>query len=148
MNFIGRVLTLPMLAVMVIAAVFLPLFPLALLTEPTAENVLVLLVLLGFWPMSLGFVHGAYIEHFIVRSVSARSESLIPLTSSSDYVDLVLWAGDHLERALEGEAGVVSAETVQRACHLIERHRRLARMVWPGFAVTFLGALGLYLLQR
>lgn len=146
-NFIGRVILMPMLAVMIIGVAFLPFMPIALLIDPSIEDAFVLLLLLGMWPMCLAFVHGAYIEHFIVRSISARTES-VSLLLGSPYLDLVLWAGDHLARALECEPGALSAETVRRGQALAKRHRTIARMVWYGFAVSTVGGLGLYLIQR
>lgn len=50
MNFVGRVLTLPFLAVMILAVCFLPFSPIVMLVDPSAESALVLLVLLGMWP--------------------------------------------------------------------------------------------------
>ena len=140
---------LPILFGLAGGAVIFPFLPILLFTQPSLETVWVVLFVMGLYPVLLSYLHGAiFIEHFITRKLSktfAVENNLLP---DAHYLNLSLWAGAYLSRALLEFGPALDAGTLERGQTLLERHQAITRFIWPGLGLSAIAAIGMVLLKE
>ena len=128
----------------------IPFTPILLIQKPSLESLFVVLLLVGLWPMCAAASHGAFlIEHFISRSISKDVAEKYDLIRGGHwmYATLTLSSGDYLSKALAEYGPILDTKTILRGTKLVNRHRAIARFVWPGMTIAAIGGIGLAMLQ-
>jgi len=149
-NFLYKLILLPLLIIVASGVLIIPFMPIVFLVQPSLESLFVALILVGLWPMCLAVSYSAFfIGHFIGRCLPKGAEERYDLYSGSSvmYVRLAVQAGDFLSSALDDYGENLDGSTRQRGKKLVDRHRAIAKYVWPGMAISAIGAIGLVLIQ-
>lgn len=151
MNFFVRIVLLPLLLVIASGVLIIPFMPIYLFMMPSLESLFVVLLLIGLWPMCVAMSHSAFfVEHFIGRYLPKGASEQYDMFGGwhlTMYVRLAVGAGDFLSSALHDYGRSLDTKTILRGNKLIDRHRAIARYVWPGMTISAIGAIGLVLIQ-
>lgn len=142
---IGRILRLPFYFIALIAAIFLPFLFFTLISKGS-DNYFTALLVIGAYPMFLAMLHGAIIEHFILRKMIttpiARKYADDIAVSSPWWQQVVLYAHTYLLDLLQNQRSQLSPDVYSQGQSLAKRHRFLSILVYIGILLMFIGGLG------